>query len=69
MGMIGATLRIALFGLSVGLALAALLGRSFVGGPAPFIPVFNARAYLMGTGIVLTATVMAALLPSLRAAH
>jgi predicted permease len=68
-GMIGETLRIALIGLGVGLVLATLLGRAFSGGPVALIPVFGAPAYLVGTAIVLTATVMAALLPSLRAAR
>ncbi len=67
-GMIGETLRIALVGLVCALALAALAAGYF-SGLLPFIPVFGARAYLTGTAIVLTATVMAALLPSLRAAR
>jgi ABC-type antimicrobial peptide transport system permease subunit len=66
--MIGETLRIALVGLGCALALAALASGYF-SGPLPFIPIFGARAYLTGTAIVLTATVMAALLPSLRAAR
>ena len=68
LGMIGETLRIALVGLVCALALAALAAGYF-SGLLPFIPVFGARAYLTGTAIVLTATVMAALLPSLRAAR
>jgi predicted permease len=67
-GMIGETLRVALVGLGCALAVAALAGGYF-SGPLPFIPVFGARAYLTGTAIVLTATVMAALLPSMRAAR
>jgi putative ABC transport system permease protein len=67
-GMISETLRIALVGLGCALALAALAAGYF-SGPLPFIPMFGARAYLTGTAIVLTATVMAALLPSLRAAR
>jgi hypothetical protein len=67
-GMINETLRIALVGLACALALAALASGYF-SGLLPFIPVFGARAYLTGTAIVLTATVMAALLPSLRAAR
>jgi predicted permease len=66
--MIGETLRIALVGLGCALVLAALAAGYF-SGPLPFIPVFGPRAYLTGTAIVLTATVMAALLPSLRAAR
>jgi hypothetical protein len=66
--MIGETMQIALVGLSFALVLAALAANYF-SGPLPFIPVFGARAYLTGTAIVLTATVMAALLPSLRAAR
>jgi ABC-type antimicrobial peptide transport system permease subunit len=67
-GMIGETLRIALVGLGCALALAAVAA-SYFSGPLPFIPMFGASAYLTGTVIVLTATVMAALLPSLRAAR
>jgi ABC-type antimicrobial peptide transport system permease subunit len=67
-GMIGETLRVALVGLGVGLALATLLGRSFP-GPVPFIPIFDASSYVIGTTVVLMATVMATLLPSLRAAR
>jgi hypothetical protein len=66
--MIGETLRIALVGLGCALALAALVG-GYYSGPLPFIPAFDARAYLFGTVIVLSATTMAALLPSLRAAR
>lgn len=67
-GMIGETLRTALIGLAAGLSLAVLMSRS-LGESVPFIPAFGMRAYLTGTAIVLTATVMAALLPSLRAAR
>ena len=67
-GMVNETLRIALVGLGCALVLAALASGYF-SGVLPFIPVFGARAYLTGTAIVLTATVMAALLPSLRAAR
>ena len=67
-GMINETLRIALVGLGCALALAALAAGYF-SGPLPFIPMFGVRAYLTGTAIVLTATVMAALLPSLRGAR
>ena len=67
-GMINETLRIALVGLGVALAVAALAAGYF-SGALPFIPMFGASAYLTGTAIVLTATVMAALLPSLRAAR
>jgi predicted permease len=68
-GMIGEMLRIALVGLGVGLVLATAIGRAFSGGPVAFIPVFDARAYLVGTTVVVMATAMAALLPSLRAAR
>jgi putative ABC transport system permease protein len=64
-GMIGETVRVALIGLVCALALAALASGYF-SGPLPFIPMFGARAYLTGTAIVLTATVLAALLPSMR---
>jgi putative ABC transport system permease protein len=67
-GMIGETLRVALLGLGCALVLAALAA-GYSSGPLPFIPMFGARAYLTGSAIVLTATVMAALLPSLRAAR
>jgi putative ABC transport system permease protein len=67
-GMIGETLRVASVGLGVGLILATLLGRYFP-SPVPFIPVLDASSYVIGTGVVLSATVMAALLPSLRAAR
>jgi ABC-type antimicrobial peptide transport system permease subunit len=66
--MIGETLRVALVGLGCALALAAL-SSGYFSGAVPFIPVFGASAYLTGTAIVLTATVMAAFLPSLRAAR
>jgi predicted permease len=66
--MIGETMQTALVGLGCALVLAALAANYF-SGPLPFIPMFGARAYLTGTAIVLTATVMAALLPSLRAAR
>jgi predicted permease len=64
-GMIGETLRVALVGLVCALALVAL-SSGYFSGALPFIPVFGARAYLTGTAIVLTATVLAALLPSMR---
>ena len=67
-GMINETLRTALVGLGCALVLAALASGYF-SGLVPFIPVFGARAYVIATAIVLTATVMAALLPSLRAAR
>jgi hypothetical protein len=66
--MIGETLRIAVVGLGCALVLAALAAGYF-SGPLPFIPMFGTRAYVTGTVIVLTATVMAALLPSMRAAR
>ena len=66
--MIGETLQVALVGLGAGLALAALVSR-YLSGPVPFIPVFGARSYLIGAAIVLTATMMATLLPSMRAAR
>jgi predicted permease len=67
-GMIGETVRVALVGLACALALTAL-SSGYFSGALPFIPVFGARAYLTGTAIVLTATVLAALLPSMRAAR
>jgi ABC-type antimicrobial peptide transport system permease subunit len=38
----------------------------FFSGTIPFIPSYTLRTYIAGTGIVLVATVVAALLPSLR---
>jgi predicted permease len=67
-GMIGETIRIALVGLVCAVVLAALASGYF-SGLLPFIPMFGARAYVTAATIVLTATVMAALLPSLRAAR
>ena len=66
--MIGETMKTALVGLGCALVLAALAANYF-SGPLPFIPMFGVSAYLTGTAIVLTATVMATLLPSLRAAR
>jgi ABC-type antimicrobial peptide transport system permease subunit len=39
----------------------------FFSGTIPIIPSYSLRTYLVGTSIVLVATVIAALLPSLRA--
>jgi predicted permease len=67
-GMVRETLRTALVGLGCALALTTL-SSGYFSGAVPFLPTFGARAYLTGTAIVLTATLMAALLPSLRAAR
>jgi ABC-type antimicrobial peptide transport system permease subunit len=65
-GILGDTLRTAAIGLGAGLAVSMLLVR-FFSGTIPIIPSYTPRAYLVGTSIVLVATVIAALLPSLRA--
>jgi predicted permease len=59
-------LRTVVIGLGCGLAAAMALVR-FFSGTLPIIPVYSLRTYLVGTAIALTATMMAALLPSLRA--
>jgi predicted permease len=65
-GILGDTLRTAAIGLGAGLAVSMLLVR-FFSGTIPIIPSYTLRTYLVGTSIVLVATVIAALLPSLRA--
>jgi predicted permease len=67
-GMMGETLKIALIGLGAGLVVAYALLRA-VGAVIETIPAFGPRPFLIGTGIVLAATMVAALLPSLRAAR
>jgi ABC-type antimicrobial peptide transport system permease subunit len=66
--MMGETLKIALIGLGAGLVVAFALLRA-VGAVIETIPSFGLRPFLIGTGIVLAATMVAALLPSLRAAR
>jgi hypothetical protein len=66
--MMGETLRIAMIGLGAGLAVAFALVRA-VGAAIETIPAFGPRPFIVGAGIVLAATMVAALLPSLRAAR
>jgi predicted permease len=65
-GILGDTLRTAAIGLGAGLAVSMSLVR-FFSGTIPIIPTYSLRTYVVGTSIVLVATVIAALLPSLRA--
>ena len=67
-GMMGETLKIAMIGLGAGLAVAFALVRA-VGAAIETIPAFGPRPFIVGAGIVLAATTVAALLPSLRAAR
>jgi hypothetical protein len=67
-GILGDTLHTAAIGLGAGLAVSMSLVR-FFSGTIPIIPSYSLRTYVAGTSIVLTATVIAALLPSLRAAR
>jgi ABC-type antimicrobial peptide transport system permease subunit len=67
-GMMGETLRIAAIGLGAGLVVAFALLRA-VGAAIETIPAFGPRPFIVGAGIVLAATAVAALLPSLRAAR
>jgi putative ABC transport system permease protein len=59
-------LRTVVIGIVCGLAAAIALVRLF-SGTLPIIPVYSLRTYAVGTAIVLMATMVAALLPSLRA--
>jgi predicted permease len=65
-GILGDTLRTAAIGLGAGLAVSMSLVR-FFSGTIPIIPTYSLRTYVVGTSIVLVATIIAALLPSLRA--
>ncbi len=67
-GMMGETLRIAMIGLGAGLTVAFALVRA-VSAAIETIPAFGPRPFIVGAGIVLAATMVAALLPSLRAAR
>jgi ABC-type antimicrobial peptide transport system permease subunit len=67
-GMLSETLRTASIGLAGGLAIALALARTF-SATIPIVPPFSLPPYLTGLAIVLTATIVAALLPSLRAAR
>ncbi len=67
-GMMGETLRVAMIGLGAGLVVAFGLLRA-IGAAIETIPTFGPRPFLIGGGIVLVATMVAALLPALRAAR
>jgi predicted permease len=67
-GMMGETLRTALIGLGAGLAVALAVVRAF-SAAIEAIPRFGPHSYVIGAAIVLTATMVAALLPSLRASR
>jgi predicted permease len=64
-GMMTETLRTASIGLAAGVAVSIALVRLFRGAIV-IIPELSLGPYLLGVGIVLTATLVAALLPSLR---
>jgi hypothetical protein len=66
--MMNETLRVAMIGLGVGLALAFAVVRG-LSALSEIIPRFGLRPYVFGVAIVLTATVVAAFLPSLRASR
>jgi ABC-type antimicrobial peptide transport system permease subunit len=66
--MMNETLRVALIGLGAGLALAMAVVRA-LSAAIEIVPRFGARPYVVGVLIVLVATMVAALLPSLRAAR
>jgi len=66
--MMGETLRVALIGLGVGLALAIAVVRG-LNSLVEIVPRFGPRPYVVGVAIVLAATMVAAMLPSLRAAR
>jgi ABC-type antimicrobial peptide transport system permease subunit len=64
----GETLHIALIGLGAGLAVAVTVLRA-LSGAIEAIPRFGPGSYVISAAIVLAATVVAALLPSMRAAR
>ena len=64
-GMMGETMRTTAIGLAGGAAVALTLTR-VVGGAIPLVPPITPRPYLVAIGIMLLATAIAALLPSLR---
>ena len=66
--MMNETLRVALIGLGAGLALAMAVVRA-LSAAIEIVPRFGPRPYVVGVLIVLVATMVAALLPSLRAAR
>jgi hypothetical protein len=65
-GMVRETLQTAFFGIGAGLAASLALVQAFR-STIPIIPAFEVQPYAIGTAIVLIASVIAALLPSLRA--
>jgi hypothetical protein len=67
-GLLRETLRTASVGLGAGVMLAFGLLR-FLSGATEIIPAFGPQPYLVGAGVVVLATITAALLPSLRAAR
>jgi predicted permease len=67
-GMMSETLHIALFGLGAGLAV-ALAAMRLLSAAIEAIPQFGPGSYVISAAIVLAATVVAALLPSMRAAR
>ena len=67
-GMMGETLHIALIGIGAGLAVAVALLRA-LSGAIEALPLFGPHVYVIGAAIVLAATTVAALLPSLRASR
>jgi ABC-type antimicrobial peptide transport system permease subunit len=66
--MMGETLRVALIGLGVGLTLAIAVIRA-LSALIEIVPRFGPRPYVVGVTIVLAATMVAALLPALRASR
>jgi predicted permease len=66
--MMNETLRVAAMGLGVGLALAFAVV-SGLSALSEVVPRFGPRPYVVGVAIVLAATIVAALLPSLRASR
>ena len=66
--MMNETLRVALIGLGAGLALAMAVVRG-LSAAVDIVPRFGPRPYVVGVLIVLVATMVAALLPSLRASR
>jgi predicted permease len=67
-GMMGETLHIALIGVGAGLAVALAVMRA-LSGALDSIPRFGPHSYVIAASIVLAATTVAALLPSLRASR
>jgi predicted permease len=67
-GMLKDTLRTAAIGLAGGLAITMAMAR-LAGSITELVPVFAPRPYAIGAAIVLASTVLAALLPALRAAR